>query len=44
MNFKDWHRCLEGNVYLISLIALSLLSAGFIGIGVFKIRKNKKNS
>ena len=41
VDFQNWEQCLTGNVHLISLILLLLISIIFIGAGVFRIRKNK---
>ena len=41
VNFNDWGRCLEGNIYLIILTTSLLISAIFVVIGI--IRSCKKN-
>ena len=42
VNFNDWSRCLKGNVFFICLISLLFISAVFVGIGIYRIYKNKK--
>jgi len=39
VDFEDWTQCLEGNIYLISLVTLLLISLVFIGIGLLRTRK-----
>lgn len=41
VNFHDWQQCLEGNIYLISLITFLLISVILTGVGIYKIRKRK---
>ncbi len=41
VNFNNWSQCIEGNILLISLISLFVISAVFIGIGFFRIYKRK---
>lgn len=41
VNFNDWQQCLEGNIYLISLISLLFVSVIFVGVGIFRICKTK---
>jgi len=43
VNFYDWGQYLDGNIHLISLISLLLVSAAFICIGIFRICGNQKN-
>jgi len=42
VNFNDWKQCSEGNIHMIALTSCLLISAVFIGIGIFRICKNKK--
>lgn len=42
VNFKDWQQYLEGNVLFITVSSLLLVSAVFIGIGIFRICKSKR--
>ncbi|MBE6963839.1 MAG: helix-turn-helix transcriptional regulator [Ruminococcaceae bacterium] len=42
VNFNDWNQCLEGNIHIIVLTSFLLISAIFIGIGIFRVCKNKK--
>ena len=42
VNFNDWAQFLEGNIQLICLVSFLFVSAVFIGIGVFRICRNKK--
>ena len=42
VDFHDWEQCINGNIQLISLISLLLMSIVFIGIGIFRIRKSKQ--
>ena len=42
VNFNDWAQYLEGNIQFVSLISFLVMSVVFIGIGVFRIYKNKK--
>ena len=42
VDFHDWEQCINGNIQLISLISLLLISIVFIGIGIFRIRKSKQ--
>ena len=41
VNFYDWGQCLEGNIYLIALVSLLLLSAVFGGIGIYRVCKKR---
>ena len=41
VDFHDWEQCINGNIYLISLISLLLISAVFVGVGIFRIYKSK---
>ena len=41
VNFNDWQQYLEGNIYMICLISLLLISVIFIGIGIFRLCKRK---
>ena len=41
VNFNDWQRCLEGNIYLISLLSLLFISVVFVVLGIIRTRKNK---
>ena len=43
VNFNDWSQCLEGNIYLIASTAFLLMSAVFTGVGIYRIRKNRKS-
>ena len=42
VNFNDWKQCLEGNIYLIALISLSLVSAVFVGVGILRDFKKRR--
>lgn len=42
VDFKDWAQCVEGNVQMICLVALLIISAVFIVIGACQIHKKKK--
>ena len=42
VNFNDWAHFSEGNIQLICLLVFLFASAVFIGIGVFRICRNKK--
>ena len=42
VDFNDWSRCLDGNISCLSLISLLLISVVFVGVGVFRICKNKR--
>ena len=42
VNFNDWQQCLEGNIYLIALISLSLVSAVFVGVGILRDFKKRR--
>lgn len=42
VNFNDWNKCLEDNVYLIVLSSLLLISLIFIVIGIFRLFRKKK--
>ena len=39
VDFRNWEQCLNGNVQFIILTSLLFISAVFIGIGIFIIRK-----
>lgn len=41
VDFHNWEQCLNGNIHLIILISLLLISAVFMGAGIFRIHKNK---
>ena len=41
VNFNDWSRYCEGNINLISLLFLLLISVIFIGVGFYRIHKSK---
>ena len=41
VNFNDWEQCANGNLHLIMLASLLLLSAVFVGIGIFRTNRNK---
>lgn len=41
VDFYDWGQHLTGNVHFITLTSFLLVSAVFIGIGIFRIRKKK---
>ena len=41
VNFNDWQHCSEGNIYLICFVSLMLISAIFVGLGIFRICKRK---
>ena len=43
VNFKDWTGFIEGNVQMLCLLAMLVLSAVFIGIGVFRMGKKKQS-
>ena len=42
VDFQNWEQCLNGNVQLIMLALLFLISAAFFTIGFFRDRRNKK--
>lgn len=42
VNFKDWEQCLEGNIQMIFLVTFLFVSAIFIGVGIFRVYRNKK--
>jgi len=42
VNFNDWVQYTEGNIHFIGLTALLFISAVLIGVGIFKVCKNKK--
>ncbi len=42
VNFNDWSQYYEGNIYLLSLILLLLISVIFVGAGIYRIGKNKE--
>lgn len=42
VNFKDWEQCLEGNIQMIFLVTFLFVSAIFIGVGIFRVCRNKK--
>lgn len=39
INFSNWNQCLEGNIHAIVFASCLLISAIFIGIGAFRIKK-----
>jgi len=39
VDFNDWERCINGNIYLLCLLALSLLGAAFIAVGIARSNK-----
>lgn len=41
INFHNWSECVNGNVMLIILLSLLLLTAVFTGIGIFRILKRR---
>ena len=41
INFHNWSECVNGNVMLIILLSLLLLTAVFTGIGLFRIIKRR---
>ena len=41
INFHNWSECVNGNVMLIILLSLLLLTAAFTGIGIFRILKRR---
>lgn len=42
VDFYNWEQCSNGNIHFILLLSFLLVSAVFIGMGVFRIGKNKK--
>lgn len=42
VDFHDWEQCINGNIHLILLISLLLISAVFVGVGIFRICKSKR--
>ena len=42
VDLSDWSKCLEGNITFITLMSLLLISAVFIGIGIFRLKKNRR--
>lgn len=42
VDFRNWEQCANGNIHLITLISLLLVSAVFAGVGIFRIRRHKK--
>ena len=42
VDFHDWQQCLEGNIYLIALISLFLVSAIFAGVGILRDFKERR--
>ena len=42
VNFNDWSRCVEGNIYIIVLTSCLIVSAVFIGLGCFRALKKKR--
>jgi len=42
VDFHNWEACINGNIHLIMLVSLLLLSAVFIGIGIFRTNRNKQ--
>lgn len=41
INFHNWSECVNGNVMIIILLSLLLLTAVFTGIGIFRILKRR---
>ena len=41
VNFNNWSKCVSGNVHLIVVTTMLIISAVFIAIGLLKIHKNK---
>ena len=41
VDFHNWEQCINGNIYLILLLSLLLMSTAFVGAGIFRIRKSK---
>lgn len=39
INFNNWSQCLQGNIHFITFTSLLLISAIFIVIGIFRVRK-----
>ena len=39
VDFHNWEQCINGNVQFVMLLSFLLVSAVFIGIGIFSIRK-----
>ena len=42
VDFHDWEQCINGNIHLLLLISLLLISAVFVGVGIFRICKSKR--
>lgn len=43
VNFTDWQQCTNGNIHCISLVSLLLIGVIFVGIGIVRIYKSRKN-
>lgn len=43
VDFRNWEQCINGNIHLICLITFLFVSAVFLGIGVFRVRKSKRS-
>ena len=43
VDFHDWARCVTGNVHLIVITAMLCISAVFLAIGFWRMRKNRKS-
>lgn len=43
VDFSNWEQCINGNILLICLITFLLVSIVFFGIGLFRLRKGRKN-
>ena len=41
VDFRNWEQCMNGNIHAVTLAFLLLVSAVFVGTGVYRIRKNK---
>lgn len=39
VDFNDWERCINGNIYLLCLLAFSLLGVAFIAVGIARSNK-----
>ena len=42
VDFSNWNDFTNGNVMLVIILSILFISAIFIGIGIFRISKNKK--
>ena len=42
VDFHNWVQCITGNVHLLALTFLLLLSAVFFGVGIYRSRKQKR--